>query len=159
VTVVDVETALDMQRALADAAKRADVVVMSAAVADYRVAKPAKDKLKRGKLGAKPALELVANPDLLAELGAARKGKSPVLVGFAAETQDVVANAQAKLVTKRCDLIVANDVSEAGSGFATETNRVTLVDKAGATELPQATKAVVAHRILDHVVTLLAKKR
>src|SRR5262249_12776933 len=128
-------SALDMQRALADAAKRADVVVMSAAVADYRVAKPAKHKLKRGQLGAKLALELVANPDLLAELGAARKGKSPVLVGFAAETQDVVANAQAKLAAKRCDLIVANDVAEAGSGFATDTNRVTLVDKSGATAL------------------------
>src|SRR5262249_54036392 len=112
VTVLGVETALDMRRALGDAVARADVIVMTAAVADYRVAKPAKDKLKRGKIGGKLELELVQNPDLLAELGKQRKGKSPVLVGFAAETQDVVANAQAKLVTKGCDLIVANDVAE-----------------------------------------------
>jgi phosphopantothenoylcysteine decarboxylase/phosphopantothenate--cysteine ligase len=159
VTVLGIETALDMRRALGESIKGADIVVMTAAVADYRVAKPAKDKLKRGKLGGKLALELVANPDLLAELGKQRKGKSPVLVGFAAETQDVVANAEAKLVTKGCDLIVANDVSEAGSGFSTDTNRVTLVDKTGATELPQAPKSVVAHRILDRVVALLPKKR
>jgi phosphopantothenoylcysteine decarboxylase/phosphopantothenate--cysteine ligase len=156
VTVLGVETALDMRRALADAVTRADVIVMTAAVADYRVAKPAKDKLKRGKLGSKLELELVQNPDLLAELGKQRKGSSPVLVGFAAETQDVVANAQAKLVTKGCDLIIANDVGEAGSGFATDTNRVTMVDRSGTTELPQAPKSVVAHRILDRVVALLA---
>jgi phosphopantothenoylcysteine decarboxylase/phosphopantothenate--cysteine ligase len=100
-------------------------------------------------------------PDLLAELGKQRgSAKSPVLVGFAAETLDVVANAQAKLVTKRCDrLVVAR--YKAGSGFATETNRVTLVDASGATELPQASKSVVAHRILDRVVAMLAptKKR
>jgi len=155
VTVLGVETALDMRRALGDAVAHADVVVMTAAVADYRVAKPAKDKLKRGKLGQQLGLELVANPDLLAELGKQRKGSSPVLVGFAAETQDVVANAAAKLVTKGCDLIVANDVAEAGSGFASDTNRVTLVDKTGATEVPQAPKSVVAHRILDRVVALL----
>jgi phosphopantothenoylcysteine decarboxylase/phosphopantothenate--cysteine ligase len=156
VTVRGVETALDMRRALGDAIKGADVVIMTAAVADYRVAAPAKDKLKRGKLGDKLELELVQNPDLLAELGKQRKGSSPVLVGFAAETSDVVANAEAKLVTKGCDLIVANDVGEAGSGFATDTNRVTMVDKSGATELPQAPKSVVAHRILDRVVALLS---
>jgi phosphopantothenoylcysteine decarboxylase/phosphopantothenate--cysteine ligase len=154
VDVVTVETAAQMRDALV--AVTADVIVMAAAVADYRVAKVAATKLKRGELGAKTSLALVANPDLLAELGAKRRGRRPVLVGFAAETTNVVANAQAKLAAKRCDLVVANDVGEPGSGFATDTNRVTLVDAAGTTELPQATKPMVAHRILDRVVTLLA---
>jgi len=145
---------------LVEAAKRADVIVMAAAVADYRSAKPAKHKLKRGELGAKTSLDLVANPDLLAGLGKRRGGKmTPLLVGFAAETQDVIANARKKLASKKCDLIVANDVAEAGAGFAVDTNRVTLVDAAGATEVPADTKAVVAHRILDRVAALLAKRR
>src|SRR5678815_4575501 len=102
---------------------------MAAAVADYRVARPAEHKLKRSQLGPSTELSLVANPDLLANLGKQRGGKAtPLLVGFAAETQDVVANAQAKLAAKRCDLIVANDVSEPGAGFAVDTNRVTVVD-------------------------------
>jgi phosphopantothenoylcysteine decarboxylase/phosphopantothenate--cysteine ligase len=156
VTTVAVETAVDLQRAVAGAAKRADVVVMTAAVADYRPAKPAKDKIKRGTVGKTWSLDLVANPDVLAGLGAARgNARRPVLVGFAAETSDVVANATAKLTSKRCDLVVANDVTEPGAGFGTDTNRVTLVDAAGATPLPAATKQEVAHRILDRVATLL----
>jgi phosphopantothenoylcysteine decarboxylase / phosphopantothenate---cysteine ligase len=153
VTVVNVETARELERALA---VPADVIVMAAAVADYRPAEPASHKLKRAELGAKTQLALVANPDLLAGL-AARRGsaKRPVLVGFAAETDNVIANANKKLAEKRCDLIVANDVAEPGAGFAVDTNRVTLVDAAGAVEVPAGTKAVVAHRILDRVVALL----
>nr|HEX4313198.1 bifunctional phosphopantothenoylcysteine decarboxylase/phosphopantothenate--cysteine ligase CoaBC [Kofleriaceae bacterium] len=156
VTAVDVVSTADLQRALAAAARGADAVVMAAAVADYRPAKVAEHKLKRGALGAATSLELVANPDLLAGLGKARgTARTPVLVGFAAETQDVVANAVAKLASKRCDVVVANDVTEPGAGFAVDTNRVTLVDATGATPLPAATKAVVAHQILDRVVGLL----
>jgi phosphopantothenoylcysteine decarboxylase / phosphopantothenate---cysteine ligase len=153
VTVVNVESASELERALA---VQADVIVMAAAVADYRPAEPASHKLKRADLGAKTQLALVANPDLLAGL-AARRGSArrPVLVGFAAETDNVIANAKKKLAEKRCDMIVANDVAEPGAGFAVDTNRVTLVDAAGAVEVPAGTKAVVAHRILDRVVALL----
>lgn len=153
VTVVAIESAAQLQTALTAAAKQADVIIMAAAVADYRPAAPAAHKLKRGQLGAKTELALVANPDLLADLGKRRGAKpTPLLVGFAAETQDVVANAKAKLAAKGCDLIVANDVSEPGAGFGTDTNRVTLVDHAGVVELPAGPKADVAHRILDLIV-------
>lgn len=156
VAIVRVESALDLQDALATAAKSADVIVMSAAVADYRPAKPAAHKLKRSELGQKTAIELVANPDLLAGLGKQRGAKkAPLLVGFAAETNDVIANAKKKLASKKCDLVVANDVSEAGAGFGVDTNRVTLVDAAGSIDLPAGPKTHVAHGILDRVVALL----
>ncbi|MEO8706708.1 MAG: bifunctional phosphopantothenoylcysteine decarboxylase/phosphopantothenate--cysteine ligase CoaBC [Kofleriaceae bacterium] len=154
VTMIHVETATQLEAALASVS--ADAIIMAAAVADYRVARPAAQKLKRSELGAKTALELVANPDLLAGLGKRRgKARTPLLVGFAAETQDVVANARKKLVTKGCDLVVANDVSEPGAGFAVDTNRVTLVDASNVTEVQPGTKAVVAHRILDRIAALL----
>ena len=156
VTTMNVENAAQLQWALTDAAKDADVIVMTAAIADYRPAKVAKDKLKRGELGPNMQIDLVANPDVLASLGKARgRKKTPILVGFAAETHDVIANATAKLAAKKCDLVIANDVSEPGSGFAVDTNRVTIVDSKGATEVPAGTKAEVAHRILDRIVPLL----
>ena len=147
-----------MQWALADATKDADVVVMTAAIADYRPAHAAEQKLKRGELGPTMSVELVANPDVLAELGKARgDAKRPLLVGFAAETNDVIENAKQKLASKRCDLIVANDVGEPGSGFAVDTNHVTLVDGAGAVDVPPGPKSVVAHRILDRIVALRSR--
>lgn len=160
VATSNVESAAQLQWALGNAVKGgADVVVMTAAVGDYRPAKVAKEKLKRGDVGAKMTVDLVANPDLLAELGARRKGKAPLLVGFAAETHDVLGNAKDKLAAKRCDLIVANDVAEPGAGFAVDTNHVTLVEASGNTEVAPGPKADVAHRILDRVVALLAAKR
>jgi phosphopantothenoylcysteine decarboxylase / phosphopantothenate---cysteine ligase len=159
VTIVEVESTGDLSAALDAAAKRADVIVMAAAVADYRPAKPAKQKLKRGELGAKTTLDLTANPDLLAGLGKQRgKKRSPLLIGFAAETQNVVENARKKLATKRCDLIVANDISEAGAGFGVDTNRVTLVDAKAITELPAGPKTFVAHGILDRVAAMLGRR-
>lgn len=156
VAVTRVESAIDLQDALATTVKHADVIVMSAAVADYRPAKQATQKLKRSALGQKTSLELVANPDLLAGLGKQRGSKrAPLLVGFAAETNDVIANAHKKLASKKCDLIVANDVAEPGAGFGVDTNRVTLVDAAGAIDLPAGPKSHVAHGILDRVVALL----
>lgn len=157
VTTMSVENATQLQWALGDASRDADVVVMTAAVADFRPAKEAKQKLKRGAMGPNATIELVQNPDLLAELGKARGSKkTPLLVGFAAETEDVIGNAEKKLVSKKVDLVVANDVSEPGSGFAVDTNRVTLVDTSGAIEVPAGTKSEVAHRILDHVVAMRA---
>jgi phosphopantothenoylcysteine decarboxylase/phosphopantothenate--cysteine ligase len=155
----NVETAAQLQWALGDAVKGADAVIMTAAVADYRPAKEAKEKLKRGELGSKMAIDLVANPDLLAELGKQRKGNAPLLVGFAAETEDVIANARKKLASKRCDLIVANDVGEPNAGFSVDTNHVQLVDGDDVIDVPPASKAEVAHRILDKVVAMLTAPR
>ncbi|HEY4244172.1 MAG TPA: bifunctional phosphopantothenoylcysteine decarboxylase/phosphopantothenate--cysteine ligase CoaBC [Kofleriaceae bacterium] len=155
ITVTNVETAEQLAAALASAAPSADAIVMSAAVADYRAAHVADDKLKRGERKTWQ-LDLVANPDLLAALGRARNGKRPLLVGFAAETSNLLANARAKLAAKRVDLIVANDVSAPGAGFAVDTNKVTLVDASGDTDVPAGPKQVVAHRILDRVAALLA---
>ncbi len=155
VTTSHVETAAQLQWALDSAAKTADAIVMTAAVADYRPAKEAKSKLKRGELGAKTEIQLVANPDLLAGLGAKRRGRHPVLVGFAAETDDVIGNAKKKLAAKRCDLIVANDVGEPNAGFAVDTNHVHLVDRHGVEDVAPGPKSEVAHRIIDKLVTLL----
>jgi phosphopantothenoylcysteine decarboxylase/phosphopantothenate--cysteine ligase len=152
-----VETAAQLQWALANAAKAADAIVMTAAVADYRPAREAKEKLKRGDLGAKTTIELVANPDLLAELGKQRKGSSPLLVGFAAETEDVIENARKKLAQKKCDLIVANNVAEPNAGFAVDTNHVQLVDADDVVDVPPAPKSEVAHRILDKIAEMLGE--
>jgi phosphopantothenoylcysteine decarboxylase/phosphopantothenate--cysteine ligase len=157
VTTNHVETAAQLQWALDNASKGADAIIMTAAVADYRPAQEAKEKLKRGELGAKTSIELVANPDMLATLGKNRKGKTPVLVGFAAETDHVIENARAKLASKKVDLIVANDVSEPNSGFSVDTNHVQLVDTTGeVVDVPNAPKSEVAHRICDRLVILLA---
>jgi phosphopantothenoylcysteine decarboxylase/phosphopantothenate--cysteine ligase len=155
VTTNHVETAAQLQWALGNAAKGADAIVMTAAVADYRPAREAKEKLKRGDLGQKTSIELVANPDVLAELGKARKSRAPLLVGFAAETEDVIENARKKLWQKKCDLIVANDVSEPNAGFAVDTNHVQLVDASGVIDVPPAPKSEVAHRILDKIADML----
>ena len=157
VTTVAVETAAQLELALTAAAQTADAIIMAAAVADYRPVRSAEHKLKRSQLGTKTDLALVANPDLLADLGKRRGAKpTPLLIGFAAETQDVVANAKTKLTTKRCDLIIANDVSEPGAGFAVDTNRVTVVGHDTVTELPAGSKSEVAHRILDAILALQA---
>jgi phosphopantothenoylcysteine decarboxylase/phosphopantothenate--cysteine ligase len=149
---VDVETARQMREAVLARVEGQALVVMTAAVADYRPATEALQKLKKEALGEAPALALAKNPDILAEL----KGRAPVVVGFAAETEDVERRAVDKLRNKGCDLLVANDVSEAGSGFGTDTNRVVIVGRDGAVErLPLASKDVVAERILERARALL----
>ena len=157
VDVVHVEDARAMARALADHAWGGDAVIMAAAIADFRPLAAADKKLKRTEIGLAPTIALDANPDLLAGLGAerARRGGGPLLVGFAAETHDVVNYARAKLAAKGCDLVIANDVSAPDAGFAVDTNRVIAVDAAGAVELPFGSKAAVAHRILDVVAPRL----
>ncbi len=154
---VQVESARAMAAATTAAAAGADAVVMAAAVADFRPKDTAAHKLKKRAIGAAPAVELARNPDILAELGAARGGGArPILVGFAAETENLVAEARGKLEEKRCDLVVANDVSQADAGFSVDTNRVVLVEAGGQQELPLMSKDEVAHAILDRVVELLA---
>jgi phosphopantothenoylcysteine decarboxylase / phosphopantothenate---cysteine ligase len=159
----DVESARDMQAALEAAAGQADVVVMSAAVADFRPAARHPGKLTRRSLGTAAEalpLSLVPNPDLLASLGAQRRGRTPYLVGFAAETglasDQLVARARAKLVEKRCDLVVANDVGAAGLGFGSDRNAVILVPAEGEpTSLGPAPKTALAEQIWAAIVPRL----
>ena len=156
VAVEAVESALEMAAATRRAAENADAVIMAAAVADFRPAEPSTQKRKKRDMGASPRLELTRNPDILAELGAARSGRRPLLVGFAAETERVIEEARAKLIGKKCDLVVANDVTQPDAGFSVDTNRVILVDASGARELALASKDEVAHLILDRVVEMLS---
>jgi phosphopantothenoylcysteine decarboxylase/phosphopantothenate--cysteine ligase len=151
--LVDVTTAEEMRAAVLDAAKGADVLLMAAAVSDFRVKKDAQQKIKRAD-GA-PTIELADNADILLEVGKL-KDKPRVLVGFAAESDDLLKNARQKLEAKHLDLIVANDISAADAGFEVDTNRVTLLDKAGGKEeLPLLSKAEVAQIVLEKVVSLL----
>ena len=150
VDLVLVDTAEEMRAAVVDRLP-ADVVVMAAAVADYRPAAPAADKIK--KTGEARTITLEPTPDILAELG--RGGEVRTLVGFAAETSDVLANAGAKLRHKGADLMVVNDVSAPNVGFDHDTNEVTLLDTAGGrTTVPLTSKRQVAQAILDRVVAL-----
>ncbi|HEY8368872.1 MAG TPA: bifunctional phosphopantothenoylcysteine decarboxylase/phosphopantothenate--cysteine ligase CoaBC [Thermodesulfobacteriota bacterium] len=164
VEVVRVETAAEMAEAVLGRAEAVDAVVMAAAVADYRPVKAADQKIKKvdGEDGIR--LDLVRNLDILAELGRRRRDwrtagrRGPVLVGFAAETADLVHHARAKLAAKGVDLIVANDVSAPGSGFGSETNAVVLVRGDGtADERPLAPKSEVADAILDRLRELVAE--
>ncbi len=152
VAVVAVETAEEMRTAMTDAAGRSDVVVMAAAVADFRPAAAATGKLK--KRDGIPEIVLEPTPDILAELGAA-KPDGQVLVGFAAETADLVANATSKLAAKRLDLIVANDVGAPRVGFAHDTNAVTLLrPDAEPVEIDLASKRDVARAVIDTIVAI-----
>ena len=143
VDVVRITSALDLQRAVEAAVVGADAIVMAAAVADYRVANAADHKLKRTEDDL--VLRLVPNPDIIAGI----TGERLVKVGFAAETEDLLRHARAKLQKKGLDLIVANDVSSPGSGFGTDTNQVVLLDAEGAETLPLLPKTEVAARVLE----------
>ena len=148
---VPVRTAEEMRAAVLERLPQATVVMMAAAVADYRAAKPATQKIKRS--SGPMTLELAPTPDILAEV-AAQKGNR-TLVGFAAETADLAENARAKLARKHVDLVVANDVSREGAGFDVDTNIVTLVRRDGTqAELPQMSKLDLATRLLDEVAAL-----
>jgi phosphopantothenoylcysteine decarboxylase/phosphopantothenate--cysteine ligase len=130
VHAVAVTSAAEMLDSLRALIGRCDVLIMAAAVADYAVAKQATKKLKKKDLGPKPALALVQNPDVIGTLSKVKK-KHALLVGFAAETHDVEANARKKLSDKDLDLIVANDISRPGVGMDADDNRVTIYDKSG----------------------------
>jgi len=158
VDVVPVATTEELRDATLAAAERADVVVMAAAPADFRPAKYADQKIKKSVDCAVPALELVTNPDIAAELGA-RKPAGQLLVAFAAETaagDEAVANARAKLARKRADLIVLNEVG-ADRGFGTETNAAVVFDAHGAaTTIGEVSKDDLADAVLDLVAARLA---
>ena len=153
VEVVAVRSAQEMQRAVADHVGPATVVIAAAAVSDYRPAAASPSKMKKG--AGPVSLELVRTPDILQGLGEAKGGR--VLVGFAAETEDLVANARKKLEAKNLDLVVANDVTAEGSGFGGDTNAVVLLRRDGSrVDVPVASKREVAERILDEVRALRA---
>jgi phosphopantothenoylcysteine decarboxylase / phosphopantothenate---cysteine ligase len=150
---VPVRSTEEMRNAVRERASDANVIIMAAAVADYRPASAQPQKLKRGD-GA-ITLELEPTPDILAELGRdhAQQSGRRVLVGFAAETDRLAENARAKLARKGADIIVANDVTQEGAGFDTDTNIVTLFDRSGREiPLPKLSKFEVANRILDRVL-------
>jgi phosphopantothenoylcysteine decarboxylase/phosphopantothenate--cysteine ligase len=154
--LIAVRSAQDMHAAVVSRAETCDLVVMTAAVADYRPVARAEQKVSKG--DGDLVLQLTRNPDILAELGARRsaRGSGPVLVGFAAETEQLVERAQTKRRRKQVDLIVANDVARSDAGFDVDTNAVTIVGESVAEELPLQSKARVAAAILDRVEPLLA---
>ncbi|HWM22372.1 MAG TPA: bifunctional phosphopantothenoylcysteine decarboxylase/phosphopantothenate--cysteine ligase CoaBC [Ilumatobacteraceae bacterium] len=152
VVVEHAETAAEMQEAVERLAAEADVVVMAAAVADFRPKAPADGKLK--KRDGIPEIILEPTPDILAGLGA-RKRPGQVLVGFAAETSDLVDHAEEKLRAKRLDFVVANDVSAPGVGFGHDTNAVTIVRAGVAVRpVPIADKRAIARTVVDEIVAI-----
>lgn len=156
VGVVAVESAEQMRAAVVSRFPAQDIVVKSAAVADYRPVRQAEQKIK--KTDDRLVLELVKNPDILAEIGHSKQHQ--FVVGFAAETHDMEKHALDKLIRKNCDLIIANDVGEEGSGFGVNTNRVVMFDRHGPVErVPLMSKQEVAERILNVIADRLEATR
>jgi len=151
--IVDVGSAQEMYEAVKKAVVKADTLIMAAAVADYRPKRVSKTKIKRER-AASFTLELESTPDILGEV----KGRF-LRVGFAAESENLMTNARAKLEKKRLDLIVANDITAEGSGIGADTNQVVIIDRKGKVEkLPLMPKREVADRILDKIVRFLSSK-
>ncbi len=153
VMTVHVQTTAQMAEAVASACEDADAIVMAAAPSDFRPAEVASRKIKR--TGEEVTIRLAPNPDIIASL----PGERLIKVGFAAESEDVLENAEAKVARKGLAFIVANDVTAPGSGFGTDTNQVVFIEASGRREhLPLLPKSEVAHRILDRVVELLRER-
>ncbi len=151
IEVTRVETVAQMRQAVLDACQQADVLIMAAAVSDFRPAETARHKIKKEKGGGGLVLPLTENADFLLEVP-----ERVMKVGFAAESQNLLENARQKLASKGLAVIAANDITATDSGFATDDNRVTILDSQGGTEdVPLSSKYAVGHRILDRVVKLL----
>ncbi|MFV0410264.1 MAG: bifunctional phosphopantothenoylcysteine decarboxylase/phosphopantothenate--cysteine ligase CoaBC [Paracoccus sp. (in: a-proteobacteria)] len=155
VEVIRVDTA-DEMRAAVETALPADAAVMTAAVADWKVSNAGDRKMKKDGSGQMPALEFAENPDILAWISQLDGNRPKLVVGFAAETDDVVENATAKRARKRCDWIVANDVSAGTGTFGGEENTVTLISAGGIDNWPRMSKAGVARRLAQKIATALA---
>jgi phosphopantothenoylcysteine decarboxylase/phosphopantothenate--cysteine ligase len=150
--LIKVTSAAEMSSAVTSLAGKADVLLMAAAVSDFRPEKVSSQKIKRA-AGA-PEMKLIPNPDILLQIDP--KSRPKVVVGFAAESLDLLLNAKEKLKAKNLDLIVANDISAKEAGFEVDTNRVVLIDKSSQqVELPLMSKDEVAQLILERVVNLL----
>src|SRR5688572_22221742 len=155
VETIPVRSAEEMARAVAAHARDASIVAMAAAVSDFRPSQPAAQKLKKAAVGSQ--LDLVRTPDVLEALGADKRGR--FLIGFAAETERLLEHARRKRKDKRVDLLVANDVSSAGTGFAADDNAAVLIDDAAETPLPLMGKRALADRIWDRVVEMRKARR
>jgi phosphopantothenoylcysteine decarboxylase/phosphopantothenate--cysteine ligase len=158
VTLVGVETALEMLKAV-EAALPVDIAVFAAAVADWRAAASQPQKIKKATSGEAPSLPLVENPDILRQVASMTAGRPRLVVGFAAETENVVANAKAKLARKGCDLIVANDVSPGSGVMGGEENLVHLVTAQGVESWPDLPKRAVAARLMARLAAELGDAR
>jgi phosphopantothenoylcysteine decarboxylase/phosphopantothenate--cysteine ligase len=155
VKTVSVTTAEEMRNAVLGYYNSADLVIKAAAVSDYRPAEIEEQKVKKDRGSMK--LDMVLNRDILLELG--RNKGSRTLVGFAAETEHTIEHAHEKLIKKNLDMIIANDLSDPGAGFAVKTNRVSIIDREGSVEvLPLMEKEELSHLILDRVAGLLNKR-
>ena len=153
--LISVTTAAEMRHAVLKEFSRCTAVIMAAAVSDYRPVDFAVTKIKRGE--GPIELRLEPNPDILKEIGVNKNGK--ILVGFAAETEELIANAEKKLREKNLDMVVANNVTEEGAGFDVDTNVATIVDRSGAVRsLPLMSKDALAEQILDHLLALKSKR-
>jgi phosphopantothenoylcysteine decarboxylase/phosphopantothenate--cysteine ligase len=157
VNIVKVESARDMLTAV-QAALPADVAVFAAAVADWGV-EPQQQKIKKEKGGAPPQFALREIPDILSTIAHMKAGRPPLVVGFAAETNDVIPNAKAKLVRKGCDWIVANDVSHEGGVMGGDRNTVHLITAAGVDSWPTQSKQGVAQHLVARIAAALEAKR
>jgi phosphopantothenoylcysteine decarboxylase/phosphopantothenate--cysteine ligase len=153
--VVRVESAQEMRAAVNAHFRHSDVIIMAAAVSDYRSVKYYPDKIKKS--AERLTLELVKNPDILLELGR-HKRHGQILVGFAAETEDIFVNAQEKLLAKNLDLLVLNEISAANPAFGCEENQVYLVRPDGVRKLEAMSKALVAARVWDDIVDLAGRE-
>ncbi|PCH45894.1 MAG: bifunctional phosphopantothenoylcysteine decarboxylase/phosphopantothenate--cysteine ligase CoaBC [Hyphomicrobiales bacterium] len=151
VTVVNVISALDMQAAV-ERALPADIAIFVAAVADWRMDKEANEKIKKDANGTPPALKMVVNPDILKSVGTRIKNRPALVIGFAAETQNVSQHGREKLTKKGADWIVANDVSVKNMVFGGDDNSVTLISNAGIDPWPKMSKKEVAERLVAKIV-------
>jgi phosphopantothenoylcysteine decarboxylase/phosphopantothenate--cysteine ligase len=148
-----VKSAEEMREAVFDCLGDMDVIIKAAAVSDYRPREISAKKIKKG--AASLSIDLVKNPDILSELGKAKAGSNYILVGFAAETEDILTNAMEKLRDKNLDIIVVNDITREDSGFKSDTNLVKIIYRDGSREeLPLMSKDEVADRILDRIKAL-----
>ena len=147
--IVKVKSALDMQNAVEDEFETSDIVIMAAAVADYRVKNQSEQKMKKGG-NEILTLELVQNPDILK--GLCEKKTHQLVVGFCAESENLLENAKEKIAKKGCDYLIANDISRNVIGFSSDDNEVTILEKSGKIEkLEKASKKVIARKILEYI--------
>ncbi len=148
--VIKVKSALDMQKAVNEEFETSDIVIMAAAVADYRVKNQAEQKMKKG-ANDSLVIELVQNPDILKEL--CERKNHQLVVGFCAESENLLKNAKEKISKKGCDYLIANDISRSDIGFSSDDNEVTILDKLGNIEkLEKASKKVIAKKILEKIM-------
>ena len=151
-TVTKVKTAQDMQKAVEQSFAQTDCIIMAAAVADYRAPNVANYKMKKTDDGNEISIELVKNPDILKEICQKRTTSHPLIVGFCAESENLLKNAKEKLVKKGCDYLIANDISRKDIGFSSDYNEVTILSKNGDfKKLPRAAKTEIAKSILEAI--------